>query len=293
MKILFVAILLAAVSCELLVTQEYTEALRKRVNWEVTPFEENVFRGWTIEEFQEILGDQDSSYIPMSRKVEMDSAQLPSEVNWKGADCVHSIHNQGSCGSCWAFATASVVSDRCCMQKQDYGWLSPQELVSCDKANSACQGGLAAKALEYVKANGLVPETCYPYIAKPEPCPTKCKDGGDWKAAHVCKPQELVDCGTLDGMKKCIVTGPITVRMIVYRDFTSYKSGVYCWDQKSGALGGHAIRGVGYSDTPVPHFYCANSWGPEWGDKGYFRIKAVETCGVRLTPHDAWAADKY
>jgi C1A family cysteine protease len=290
MKILFVSILIAAVSCELLVTPAFTEALRNRVNWEVVPFEENVFRGWTVEEFREILGDEESTYVPNARKVEMDSAKLPSEVNWAGADCIHEIHNQGSCGSCWAFATASVVSDLCCMQEKDHGWLSPQELVSCDKANSGCQGGLAAKALEYVKANGLVPETCYPYTAKVLPCPNKCADGGDWKAAHVCKAKDLINCGTLEGMKKCIVNGPITVRMIVYQDFMAYKGGVYCWDKKSSALGGHAIRAVGYSDTPEPNFNCANSWGPAWGEKGYFRISPKDNCGLRTTPNDAWAA---
>ena len=293
MKILILAILVAAISCELLVTPEYTEALRKSVQWEVVDYNENVFRGWSVEEFRNILGDEDSSYVPESKKMEVDSATLPSEINWQGADCIHSIHNQGSCGSCWAFATASVVSDRCCLQSKDYDWLSPQELVSCDKANGGCGGGLAATALAYVKANGLVPEACFPYTGQQIACPTKCKDGSDWKAAHVCKAQELVDCGTLDVMKKCITTGPITVRMIVYRDFTAYKSGVYCWDKKSGALGGHAIRCVGYSDTPSPNFNCANSWGPAWGEKGYFRISSVDGCGLRLTAHDAWAADKY
>ena len=34
-------------------------------------------------------------------------------------------------------------------------------------------------------------------------------------------------------------------------------------------LGGHAIIVVGY-DLDKQHFICRNSWGDEWGDKGYF-----------------------
>ncbi len=291
MKILILALLVAAIAADnLLVTPEYTQYLKATVNWEVADYEDNVFKGWTVEEFKALLGDQESDFVPEEATLAV-AGPAPKEINWQGADCIHEIHNQGSCGSCWAFATASVTSDRCCLQNKDYGWLSPQELMSCDKQNSGCNGGLAATALQYVQKNGLVPETCYPYAARAEACPTKCKDGKDWTASHVCKCKTLVDCGTLPLMKECLKKGPIAVRMKVYQDFTSYKSGVYCWDKRSGFLGGHAIRCVGYSDTPKPNLNCANSWGPTWGNKGYFQIEATEDCGVRVTPHDAWTVE--
>ena len=34
-------------------------------------------------------------------------------------------------------------------------------------------------------------------------------------------------------------------------------------------LGGHAVAVVGYCDKQK-HFIIRNSWGEEWGDKGYF-----------------------
>jgi len=290
MKTLVLALLLVAAAAEnLLVTPEYTQYLKATVDWEVADYEENVFKGWTVEEFQVMLGDQDSDTVPQGKLAEVEAT--PSSISWTGANCIHEIHNQGSCGSCWAFATASVTSDRCCLQNKDYGWLAPQELVSCDKANSGCNGGLAAEGLKYVQKNGLVPEACYPYVARGEACPNKCKDGSDWAAAHVCKCKTVVDCGGEALMKSCLTKGPIAVRMKVYQDFTSYKSGVYCWDQRSGFLGGHAIRCTGYSDKPKPSFHCANSWGTAWGVQGYFDIAAKEECGIRLTPHDAWTVE--
>ena len=295
MKVIILAILILAISADrLLITPEYTEYLKNHVSWTVADYEENVFKGWTEAEFMNMLGDKDIQYIPPLSKTPKVGANLPSEVNWRGANCVHEIHNQGNCGSCWAFATASVVSDKCCMGKKDFGWLSPQELVSCDTdENSGCNGGLAALALQYVKSNGLVQEECYPYVGQDEACPSACKSGSDWAAAHVCKPGNLIDCGTLPSMKACLQKGPITARMLVYRDFTSYKEGVYCWDKKSSFLGGHAIRCLGYSEDPKPHLLCANSWGPTWGDKGCFKISTVDGCGIRLTAHDAWTAEDY
>ena len=289
MKILILACLLAAVlASPLVVSQDYVEYLRKVVDWEVANYEENVFKGMTLDEVSAMLGDSEEPTLVSGVAPNVDN--VPRSVNWQGANCIHEISNQGNCGSCWAFATASVVSDLCCLQSQDQGRLSSQELISCDRVNNGCNGGLAANALKYVQAKGLVPSKCYPYIARQESCPTKCKDESDWASAHVCKCGTLVDCGTLPKMQQCLTTGPITVRMLVYQDFMNYKSGVYCWSGSGSFLGGHAIRCVGYSDSPIPNLNCANSWGPSWGEKGYFRISTKDGCGIRLTPSDAWAA---
>jgi C1A family cysteine protease len=36
-------------------------------------------------------------------------------------------------------------------------------------------------------------------------------------------------------------------------------------------IGGHAVVAVGYSD-PQSHVIVRNSWGPSWGDCGYFYL---------------------
>lgn len=36
-------------------------------------------------------------------------------------------------------------------------------------------------------------------------------------------------------------------------------------------LRGHAVLAVGY-DESKQRFICRNSWGPEWGDNGYFTM---------------------
>mmetsp|Transcript_2700 Transcript_2700/g.6842 ORF Transcript_2700/g.6842 Transcript_2700/m.6842 type:complete len:93 (+) Transcript_2700:1-279(+) len=48
------------------------------------------------------------------------------------------------------------------------------------------------------------------------------------------------------------------------------KTGYMTMPQISDSLlGGHAVMAVGYDDKKR-HFIVRNSWGQEWGDKGYF-----------------------
>ena len=279
MKAIFVLLLVAlALAEEFAVTQEYTDYLRKHVTWEVTDYEDNVFRGWTVDEVMSILMQNEPEEMPNTDVVVTSDAELPASLDWKElrADCIHPIRNQGNCGSCWAFSATGVVSDRCCLRVADHGWLAPQELVSCDRSNSGCNGGWEYTGLDYVTAHGLVHEACFPYTATTSPCPNKCADGKDWAASHVCKCNKRVNCQGPDAMKVCLQSGPVTAGMYVYQDFLSYHSGIYHWNKAGKMLGGHAIRCYGYADTPEAHWLCANSWGTSWGESGFFRIAKGE-----------------
>ncbi len=213
MRTIVFALLLAAVfASEMLVTKEYTDYLKKHVSWEVVDYEDNVFRGWTIEEASMFLGavmptQDEDTYVPSVSVKE----NLPSAINWAHSSCDHGVGNQGNCGSCWAFATVDMLSTRCCMQGKDHGWLAPQELVSCDKTNSGCSGGWASLALKYViSKKGLVHEACYPYKGANAACPNQCTDGKNWGASHVCNcVGGFKTCNTIAKMKTCLQSGPV------------------------------------------------------------------------------------
>jgi C1A family cysteine protease len=57
-------------------------------------------------------------------------------------------------------------------------------------------------------------------------------------------------------------------------DFKYYRSGVYSFTQGK-SLGGHAVLLVGYNDDGR-YFIVKNSWGPDWGEGGFFRIAYSE-----------------
>jgi hypothetical protein len=278
MKGLILALLLISVSCDMLITKEYTEYLKKQVAWEVQDYETNVFRGWTTEEAVLFLGaslPEMTEYIPPIEA----KPNLPSEINWAGASCDHGPRDQGQCGSCWAFAVVGMLSDRCCLQGHDHGWLSVQELVSCDKKSHGCSGGWCTWALDYIMSKGgLPPESCFAYKAQNLPCPTKCTDGSEIPRFCNCVGgyKTITSC---EQLKTALQSGPVTVAFEVCRSFFNYKSGIYKCDCGSNIAGLHAVLCVGYSDTPAPHFRVRNSWGTKWGMEGYFDIEPG-SCGI-------------
>ena len=70
--------------------------------------------------------------------------------------------------------------------------------------------------------------------------------------------------------------GPVQAMFTVYSDFLSYKSGVYQYTHGK-KLGGHAVKIVGWGvENGVEYWIAQNSWGPEWGENGFFRIKFGE-----------------
>jgi C1A family cysteine protease len=264
----------------LVVTRAYVDYLKKHVNWGVEDYENNVFRGWTIGEIKQFLGLIDlNTTVEGASDVQLGKS-LPSAVNWAGSKCDHAVKNQGSCGACWAFVAANMLSDRCCLElSSDKGWLSIQELISCDNASFGCYGGSLGAPVRYMKANkGLVPEECYPYIGKKEECPTKCEDGKDWKESHVCNCAKIVNCYLTQGIKSCLNSGPVPIGFSVCPSFISYKNGTYSCDCDS-YIGNHATLAMGYSDKPECHYYLKNSWGTRWGTNGYYNM-SCDTCNL-------------
>jgi hypothetical protein len=69
--------------------------------------------------------------------------------------------------------------------------------------------------------------------------------------------------------------GPVSTGFNVHSDFMAWNGkGVYRWDKKSEIEGGHAVVILGWGTDPLEGRYwiVRNSWGPYWGDRGYFRI---------------------
>jgi cathepsin B len=68
--------------------------------------------------------------------------------------------------------------------------------------------------------------------------------------------------------------GPCTSGMMVYQDFIDWNGiGIYEYDGLSTKVGGHAIVLMGWGEENGKKYWIVrNSWGSEWGDKGYFKI---------------------
>lgn len=266
--------------------------------------------------------------------------ELPLEfdgrVRWK--NYISTIKTQGTCGSCWAIASADSLGDRFALFtfNQVKASLSACALTICDYpdirdvqdyhnafkdlqtaagkhdyslANAACFGNSLINAAKFLTFQGIPYRKC-------------CGEG----PAHL---REAVDasldgkglpfCEKLQGLKHVHCSDPHEAMQVFrartfgvvagcpedggseeYLKFTLYKYGsfptgfsvfedflksydgksVYVHDPQPGekTSGGHAIRVVGWgggpgTSEPIPYWICANSWGPQWGDNGYFKFK--------------------
>jgi hypothetical protein len=77
------------------------------------------------------------------------------------------VKDQQQCGSCWAFsATENIESVWAIQGGHNLTSLSVEQIVSCDKKDSGCNGGDLPTAFDYVmQARGLETEKDYPYTS--------------------------------------------------------------------------------------------------------------------------------
>ena len=82
---------------------------------------------------------------------------------------------------------------------------------------------------------------------------------------------------TLSDMKHCLASGyPFAFGFTVYSSFEGPEvtsTGIVPMPNEitDSCVGGHAVLAVGYDDTEQM-IIVRNSWGPDWGLKGYFKL---------------------
>jgi cathepsin B len=154
-------------------------------------------------------------------------------------------------------------------------------MVECDPMNLGCSGGILPVAWSYLTWAGVTSEDCRPYHSgdgHTETCPRKkcahdAVEGAEY-SKYKCKLFGMRARFTQGTIKKEILkNGPVETGFTVYEDFMSYKTGIY--QHTTGKmLGGHAVTIIGWGvEEGTKYWLCQNSWGAEWGDQGYFKIK--------------------
>lgn len=213
------------------------------------------------------------------------NGRLPSHFDWRdqgGVNFASPILNQANCGSCVAFAVVSTLETQMNIARKTPSspWAySTQHLFACGGGGCAT-GWTPYSALEFLKTTGVPDEACFPYKSGADGADLSCSASCTNSAA---RSQKIVSYETFlfpsnDAVKQALVKGPLMAVMRVYEDFLFYTGGVY--KHVTGALaGGHAVSIVGWDDTDKA-WIVRNSWGQDWGEKGYFRIAWDDASGV-------------
>ncbi|EKF27516.1 cysteine peptidase, partial [Trypanosoma cruzi marinkellei] len=220
---------------------------------------------------------QERARVPVNVEV----VGAPEAVDWRARGAVTPVKDQGLCGSCWAFSAIGNVEGQWFLAGNPLTRLSVQMLVSCDKTNDGCGGGLTSNAFEWIvqENNGNVyTEESYPYkscMRITPPCIKVGRKVGARIKGHVELPKDE------DRITGWLANkGPVAVAV----DATSwmfYWSGILtnCVSKKLN----HAVLLVGYNDSAaVPYWTIKNSWSRLWGESGYIRIaKGSNQCLVK------------
>ena len=189
------------------------------------------------------------------------------------------VYDQGQLGSCTANAISGAIQFE--QKKQGVTVFAPSRLFiyynerDMEGTINSDAGAQIRDGVKSVATLGVCPETEWPYdINKFADKPTP-KSYTDAKKCEAVGYQRL-DSSNLNQLKGCIAAGfPFIFGFTVYDAFESpevAKTGVLNMPgPKEKVQGGHAVLAVGYDDS-TQRFSVRNSWGKDWGIKGYFTI---------------------
>ncbi len=210
--------------------------------------------------------------------------KLPSSVDLS-SQC-SPVENQLSLNSCTANALVGSLEFLLVKEKKtrvDYSrlFLYYNERVLENDVNED-RGARLRDGIKSLIQTGICSEDDWPYdISKVFTAPPA-------TAYQDAVKHELVSyhsIRTLDDMRACLAEGfPVAFGFAVFDAFESdkvAKSGVLNYPAPAEqAQGGHAVLAVGYNDK-TQRFLVRNSWGWDWGIKGYFTMPYVYAFGDR------------
>ena len=235
-------------------------------------------------------------------------ADLPAAFDWRnveGKSYIGPVRDQGTCGSCYAFAAAAtaegaynVATRRTNAAVADF---SEQYLAFClgthgpySNAFDGCFGAdYSYTELYALTVEGITTEAAMPYTGDDD---QDCSQTG--RPRTVFSGWGRVACLDVGAIKTAIIThGPVDAAVLTTSAFDAYESGVFedgqtsCLEENADYTcdytpTDHAIALVGWNDgdaTTPGHWILRNSWGPDWGEAGYMRIAydaAKVSCSV-------------
>ncbi|KAJ9462549.1 Cysteine proteinase [Diplonema papillatum] len=207
-----------------------------------------------------------------------------SAWDWTSKGAVTAIKNQGQCGSCWTFGTTGDIEGVWFLGNNTMTPLSEQMIVSCNTAQGGCNGGWQSDAMEWIiKQGGIVAEPTYPYTSGNGTTGTCDTAHESPKVAKISSWFQVSKNGSQEDeiVKQLPLVGPITID-INAEHMQDYNGGIDHPIECDRTSLDHAVLIVGFGESNgIPYWKIKNSWGPSWGESGYYRIvRGLNMCGL-------------
>mmetsp|Transcript_1111 Transcript_1111/g.2729 ORF Transcript_1111/g.2729 Transcript_1111/m.2729 type:complete len:576 (+) Transcript_1111:99-1826(+) len=233
--------------------------------------------------------------------------QLPKEFDWSemnGQDFLEPVMDQQDCGSCYAASGMRMLTARHKIKQNDTEVLpwSINFPLFCAEFNQGCKGGFGILMSKWSSDVGLLPATCMRYNTAGS-CKLECDlsslKGKRFRAANQRYVGAFYGNSSIDAIKEELIhNGPLVLGIEPAEDFMFYSEGVFKSSTKTTMIQhinaewqriDHAVLLVGYGvEDGQKYWRIQNSWGPDWGEDGFFRIAAEENeSGIESYPEAA------
>ena len=222
---------------------------------------------------------------------------LPRKVSLRAQ--MPPVYDQGQLGSCTANSIGAILEFNELKQAEPDA-TTPSRLFiyynerAMEGTISQDSGAEIRDGIKSVAQLGAPPETAWPYVitkfARKPPAAA-------YKAAL--KHQALRYARVLQtemGIQNVLAAGyPVSFGFTVYESFESDvgPDGIVPMPRPDeSTVGGHAVVAIGYKQIQRQlYFECRNSWGPGWGDGGYFWLPASYVTSRNLA-QDFWVIEQ-
>eukprot|EP00775_Hariotina_reticulata_P003414 gene3414-biopygen5106 len=207
--------------------------------------------------------------------------------------------DQLSCQTCTAFAVTSAAEtsmaaavgvpvDECSISVQGLYFCEP------DSPSKSCTAGWTLpEALRQLqqRSSTIVTASCLPYkpdeweqLTPQEMCEGRCSYANKHASQGRFSSKQISSVWA--AQQHIRLYGAVITRFDVYSDFKTFfnkfsnAQAVYRPSKDAQFHFGHAVVLVGYNnDHDPPYWIAKNSYGPGWGDGGFFKV-AFDTCSV-------------
>ncbi|MDF2882326.1 MAG: cell surface protein [Clostridiaceae bacterium] len=256
-----------------------------------------------------VLGGKPSTFKVIKSKTNLkkSTSSLPSAYDLRKLNLVTPADDQGSNGTCWAFAATGSLESY--LLEKGYGTYNFSE-------NNVVTGG-SAPGYYYVGGNRDMATAYYAAWAGPVLQSTDADSltsivnrGSFTSAMHVQDVMYLPDrTSPLDNseLKSQIITNGAVDSSLYWDDYNYNESNYSYYDPYSSDRtdANHDIIIVGWDDNypkenfldqPAGNgaFICKNSWGTDFGDNGYFYVSYYDgVIGTDLTSFTAESSSNY